>query len=304
MKELNFMYRYFVIFVLCAVALGQSRGTFTANLPYSWNGLDRTYSLYQPPAPPTAIVAMLHPTSTELPPPFDRGPLTAMALKYSLLVLWPTSTYVAHSWYWESYTLDQFFPLAPDDGGYVCSLVSYYNAEQLPVYLMGMSSGGFMAHRVANECSGITGFGAASAQLYALAEDTVLSIPPNVGTPAGILLNGDLDITVPYCGNTRYVNWNRTMATGVDTSFSYWAATQGLTESTALCSGGQPTAVTQEQAGSILFVREVGMGHTWVPGTEEVMYNYFVSVASSLYTEGKSNGTIFSRRLGYIGSAR
>lgn len=111
-------------------------------------------------SPTPALVIILHGTvadATGANPPTNycaqHGWLN-MADRFAFLLSCPTSTWnpLSKSWFWNAYTLDSLFPSpAPDDSGFVRqniqSLVASYNVDPTRVFVVGYSSGGFMANR-------------------------------------------------------------------------------------------------------------------------------------------------------------
>jgi poly(3-hydroxybutyrate) depolymerase len=283
--------RHFVI--LCVIAptafASTVKGTYTENLTASWNGLTRYYDMYVPTslsATPTLVV-MLHPTynQPQMPSAFDRGPLQELAYLYGFLVIWPVSTQVttkngSPSWYWDAYFLDNNFAEDPDDSGYIRSLILQFESEYAisNVFIMGMSSGAFMAHRVAIDSSDlVSGVGAASGQIYAETSPNTLPLPLE---PVSVLmLNGDEDTEVGYCGSRH--EWGSAASPASDVTLDYWAGVAGYSGTLPqLCTDGEPTegvdgALVQSNGVTVQFIREVGVGHTWVTGTETVMWEFF-----------------------------
>lgn len=266
-----------------------SNGTYTENLTASWNGLTRYYDEFVPGklAANPALVIVLHPdwSQAAMPPAYDRVPLQILASHEHFLVVWPISTQVIAdsgkpSWRWDAYFLDDDFPADPDDSGYVRSLILQFEAAYpiSQVFVMGMSSGAFMAHRVAIDSSDlVSAIGAASGQLYAETSPNTLSLPLE---PVSVLtMNGDEDQEVGYCGSKH--EWDSAASPASDVTLDYWAGISGYTGTLPqLCTNGEPTAgvdgaIAQSNGVTIQFVREVGVGHVWVPGTETYMWEWF-----------------------------
>lgn len=284
--------RFVLALVLAATAHAAVRntGTYTANLTITWNGQTRYFDLYVPKtlAAQPALWVMNHPTEqvTTQPVPFDKGPLETLADTNGFIIAWPISTWNGRSWYWDAFFLDYSFTLDPDDSGFIRALILQLEG-QYPIYpgavfVAGMSSGAFMALRAGVESADlIAAVGSASGQLYS--ENTVNVIPQPVQPVSAIILNGDADNRVGYCGQKN--NWGNSTSPGVDVTVDWLVATNACTTVSTtqpLCTNGQPTPDVNGLdatgcAGNteILFSREIGVGHTWVPGTETIMWNFF-----------------------------
>ena len=197
------------------------------------NNTTRQYYDYVPSTTPTVLWVMLHGTqpgtATALPCPFQRAAMQTLANAHGILVLWPISTFVGppnNSWFWDAYSLCSIWgltcPLDNDDSGFIAQLITYYksNYTQITkVYVAGMSSGAFMAHRVGVDSTDVTAVGAASGQIYALI--TTNSMPRSRPIPV-LMLNGDMDTTVPICGQTGR-GWGSSSFPSSDTSIGYWS---------------------------------------------------------------------------------
>lgn len=276
------------LFVFSLLTLSAHAGTFTANQTESFNGLNRTYSFYIPSkiGQNPALWIMLHPTvqGVNPPPTFDRGPMQKLADANGFIVIWPNALYnqPTNSWYWDAFFLDYAFLIDPDDSGYIRSLILQFQVSYGPgdVFVSGMSSGAFMAERVGVDGSDlVSAVGAASGQIYS--ELTANQLPALALPVSVILLNGDTDNRVGYCG--QKFNWAKSASPASDVSLGYWATANACSDTLPqLCSGGIPTDATGADAVScsggaeVQFVRESGVGHVWVPGTETTMWNFFV----------------------------
>jgi poly(3-hydroxybutyrate) depolymerase len=279
-----------VIGATCTAVTASTQGTLSRNVKTSWNGSTRYYDLYVPRflAARPVLWVMLHPTvnSEEMPTPFDQEPLIALADANGFIILWPISTYNSDMWYWDAYFLDYSFGSNPEDSGYIRSLILNFESVYpiSDVFVAGMSSGAFMAHRVAIDSADlVSAIGAASGQVYA--EDSANTVPLPVRPVSVIMLNGDEDKRVGYCGSDH--DWGDSDTPASDVTLDYWADAAGYTgKLPQLCTDGNPTsgvteAVVQDSGVTVKFVREVGVGHTWVPGTEGVMWKFFQENARS-----------------------
>src|ERR1700730_6395106 len=123
-----------------------------------------------------------------------------------------------------------------------------YTTPGMKVYVTGMSSGAFMAERVAfDNQSLVTAVGAASGQVEAW--DSTLGkkgpgVPTLTSPPTVLLLNGDNDSVVLYCGQLNGTGWGRSNFAKSDDSLNYWSSNQAQCSPSGqtLCtSSGVPT---------------------------------------------------------------
>lgn len=108
----------------------------------------------------------------------------------------------------------------------VKKLVDEKRADPARIYAMGMSNGGMMTFRLAQEMPELTAFAAVSA---AMAADSLCPEPAPAAVDA-LIISGDADPLVPWKGGQ--VKFGRSAVRGgvipVPTSFSIWAAAHGL----------------------------------------------------------------------------
>lgn len=292
-------------------------GSLTS-LTWPWNGLTRNYDLYLPNTVnvqcPTVLWVMLHPTSQQQlgnGNDFDLGPMEALANTNNFIVIWPIATQspiavsqgtnmCTFSIYWEAFDLSYIWGEAnppcgtmpdPDDSGFIGSLITQIkNTYSLStVYVTGMSSGAFMAERVAFDHPGLVqAVGAASGQVEAW--DPTLERqrpkPPQLTSPPTVLLlNGDNDSVVVYCGQTNQTGWGASNFPSSDVSLNYWSnnKAQCSPSGQTLCTGGVPTPnlyqvrCQNSNNTNVAFLREPGVCHTWVTGTEFTMWWFFTT---------------------------
>lgn len=175
-----------------------------------------------------------------------------------------------------------------DDIGFLRQLMAKLQADlQVPVgrtFVTGISAGGLMTHRVgvelANQIAAIAVIsGAVAANPGDTAAHPVLPQAP-AGPLSVLILHGDLDAKVPYCGGisaTGHANFS-----SQEETFNYWiaaAANNCSTFDTALplCDAqGNITAVVEKDATScrvgteVKFYRLVGGQHNWYNSTMNV----------------------------------
>lgn len=271
--------------LLGALAWAGSAGTLSTNTN-TWNGLTRNYGVYVPnklPANPP-LVFVLHPTVANsnvdaLPPYFNEIPWEKAAVQNQFIVVFPLSTFNARarSWYWDAFFLDFSFPVLPDDGGFLRSLVQdltiQYNADPTRIFFTGMSSGSFMTHMMgATSGDLIAAIVAVSGQIEAEPASAISLLPTPIAPISVLDLQGDADTTVPYCGGRR-VLWNEKLVlASLDQTSDYWIQSNvcSLTDIPQLCTNGTPTPGVEglDITGcngntEVQFVRRNGVGHVY-----------------------------------------
>jgi polyhydroxybutyrate depolymerase len=125
-----------------------------------------------------------------------------------------------------------------------------------------------MSHRAAIELSSrIAAIAPVSGTVFATPFTDQRVAPPAGGAVSVLIIHGDADTAVPYCGvspDFRYASQDQT--------FDYWAANNGCATfdtTAALCNFGVPSAVTEKRATDCLSNTEVriykliGGVHTW-----------------------------------------
>ena len=285
------------VLLLVSSASATPTGTLT-KYATTWNGLPRYYAVYIPQVlqPSPALVLFLNATSSNSatnPPYRDLGPWEVLADQYGFVMAWPVSSYNPRSsqWYWDCFFMDFSFPIYPDDTGFIRSIIvnlsAQYSVNPKAVFVAGMSSGAFMAHRVGVEASDLVAAIGAASGMVDVQPMGQNSVPPPIQFPVSVLdLQGDVDKTVLYCGGKRNY-WQETnlLLASLDQTAGYWLASDSCTDSVPrLCTGGKPTngvdgldAASCSKGVEVRFVREIGIGHQWMPGTETTMLNFFLA---------------------------
>jgi polyhydroxybutyrate depolymerase len=285
--------KFAVTFLFLALAMSAYAGTL-AQYTMVWNGITRSYWVYIPeglPANP-AMVLVLHPTVFTTAPPnlFIEKPWEKLSNEDGFIVVWPISTFNAHSkfWYWDAYFTDSSFPDPPDDSGFIGSVISTvsteYTVDPNRVFVTGFSSGGFMAQRAGIDLS-------SQVAAVASAEGQVDLVPPKgtytlptPSTPVSVLaLNGDADTTVPYCGGAAKLWGKSWIIATLDQTTEFWRQSNGCTDTVPqLCTDGAPTegvdgldATSCNGGVEVKAVREIGVGHNWPNGTEVTVWDFF-----------------------------
>ena len=268
------------------------KGTFTTYTT-TWNGLSRIYSIYVPPtlAANPAVVFCLHGHSMaaqDNPPLYNCTKLYQMdhaADVYGFLLVvpvssWrtPISTGSPGIWTWEDYNLAKFFPTPPDDSGFIRNLIQtlspQYNIDPNRVFVMGMSAGAEMTHRLGIDLSDVI---AAIAPVSGAVWDVNPKPPlPNALFPVSVLeFHGDLDTSIPYCGTSKHAS--------VDESVSYWLAQDGMPPNTTpLCTNGTPTpnvySIDFENGKvEVEFFREVRIADIYRIAVDDAIWTFFAT---------------------------
>lgn len=260
MKKFALFVFVFTAFLLASLANANAqKGTYYTHST-TWNGIARTYLVYIPPVlPPNPVMVMaLHgtftaPQSTTPPNICHTGGLDVMADPLELVLVCPIASWKAKGTsgvrFWNSYETDADFPVVPDDSGFLRSLILQLEQPVASgglgvsrVYgVVGMSSGGMMAHRLCIENSDLVPACAIeSGNLYVGAVPPALPLPTQ---PVSILeVHGTADPTLFYCGG-MFAGWGSQVYTpSVDVDVNYWLAADGLPPNqTPLCTSGAPT---------------------------------------------------------------
>lgn len=202
---------------------------------------------------------------------------------------------------WNEFFNNSFGSNAPDDVGFLRQLILALQAQLHPdprrIYVAGLSNGGFMTHRAGIQLSDLVA-------AIAVAEGTVVSpgsiqnVPAPLGPVSVLMLHGDQDPTVLYCGGQAYASQEQ--------SFNYWSAANrcSTTDTTApLCDAQGITSVVEKDASAcaggaeVKFFKLVGGAHDWytvpmnAPGnspfnpnfnatsgvtTDDIVWNFFI----------------------------
>jgi polyhydroxybutyrate depolymerase len=288
-----------VLLVVLLSISAHAKGTFSKHVT-AWKGITRYYAIYRPQSlpPNPAMVLFLNSTSQNAgtdPPYVYTQAWETLADQYGFVMVWPVSSYNSsnHTWYWDVYETDSTFPVLPDDSGFLRWLIttfqSQYKVSPGRTFVAGMSSGGFMAHRVGTELSDIV---AAIAPVSGMIDIHPIGQdfdPPLPAHPVSVFeLHGDEDTEVTYCGGTGWF-WGKLHddQPSSDDDVSFWTSANSCTARNTmqpLCTNGTPTPGVNSQiatgcidGATVVFEREIGVGHTWVKGTEAKIWTFFRS---------------------------
>jgi polyhydroxybutyrate depolymerase len=203
---------------------------------------------------------------------------------------------------WNEFFNNSFGGNPPDDVGFLRQLIVALQAQLHPdprrVYVTGLSNGGFMTHRAGIQLSDLVA-------AIAVVEGTVVSpgsiqnVPAPLGPVSVLMLHGDQDSTVLYCGGQAYASQEQ--------SLNYWSTANrcSTTDTTApLCDAQGITSVAEKDASGcaqgteVKFYKLLGGVHDWytvpmnAPGnspfnpnfdarsgdtTDDIVWNFFAT---------------------------
>lgn len=151
---------------------------------------------------------------------------------------------------WADYFSPAFTGTPPDDSTFLQQLIDHIEGNLFPggkkVYVTGFSSGAYMSHRaaidLADRIAAIAAFEGDLWESVAGATGTTVPQPAGNNPVAVVILNGDADLTVPYCGEHD----SSGTSASIDDSFNYWAAANACTqiEPQTLCTAGVPSPLS------------------------------------------------------------
>ena len=203
---------------------------------------------------------------------------------------------------WNEFFNNSFGSSAPDDVGFLRHLIAALQTQLHPdprrIYVAGLSNGGFMAHRAGIELSDLVA-AIAVVEGTVVSPGSILNVPAPLGPVSVLMLHGDQDPTVLYCGGQAYSSQEQ--------SFNYWSAANhcSTTDTAApLCDAQGITSVAEKDASAcaagteVKFYKLLGGVHDWytvpmnTPGsvpfnpnfdarsgvtTDDVVWNFFAA---------------------------
>ncbi|HUJ94109.1 MAG TPA: PHB depolymerase family esterase [Terriglobales bacterium] len=246
-----------------------------------------------------ALVVCLHGTtldSTGTHPPTNWCGLRGwkdVADRFGFVLYAPTSTWnpKTKSWMWNAYNMDFLFPASspPDDSGFLRSniqqIIGTYSINPKRVFVIGSSSGGFMAHRVGIESGDlVAAIASLSGQLW-YADPTL----PSPSGPVSLFeCHGAKDTFVPSCGGTKAI-WGKTKEpfASMDDDLNFWLQTDGLPPNPSpFCTaeGGSFTGVpyVDEKTASgveVLMYLDYENGHPCEAYWPQIVWGFFLTHA-------------------------
>jgi polyhydroxybutyrate depolymerase len=203
---------------------------------------------------------------------------------------------------WNEFFNNSFAGNPPDDVGFLRQLIGALQAQLHPdprrIYVTGFSNGGFMTHRAGIQLSDLVA-AIAVVEGSVVSPGSIQGVPAPLGPVSVLMLHGDQDSTVPYCGGQAYASQEQ--------SFNYWSAANrcSTTDTTApLCDAQGITSVAAKNASGcaqgteVKFYKLVGGEHDWytvpmnAPGnspfnpnfdarsgetTDDIVWNFFAT---------------------------
>ncbi len=187
--------------------------------------LTRVYLLHVPATyhAGNPLIIALHGTGQLGPRLRDVSQLSAMADTVGFAIAYPNAVTdpVTHIAGWDGY-FNMLGPEPPDDIGFLRQLITtlraQLGADAGRVYVVGLSNGGLMTHRVAVELSDLVAAVADVAGTLA-STSSVSAVPTPARGVSVLMLHGDSDFVVPCCTFHS--------ATSLDQTFDYWAGAGG-----------------------------------------------------------------------------
>ncbi len=234
------------------------------------NGVNRTYSLHVPSTFQKnigALVIVLHGSGgsgLKVEPNTGFSTLadqTGFAVAYPDGLVNPGAAQTDWAYYFNDFT---------DDVGFLRQLIQTLQSNVGPdpkrIYVTGFSAGALMSHRLGVEVSDlVAAIGSVEGTLVSSA--TPQTVPPAIGPVSVIVLHGDQDPTVRYCGSQTDASQEET--------FNYWSGSSAnrcssFDTSAALCDAqGNISALVEKDAThcsgdtEVKFYRLLGGVHTW-----------------------------------------
>jgi polyhydroxybutyrate depolymerase len=234
------------------------------------NGVTRTYLLHVPPnfsRGTSALVIVLHGSGGNgLGMEIGTG-FSTLADQDGFAAVYPDGLLESSSGQTDwSYFFNDF----ADDVGFIRQLINTLQTSVGPdpkrIYVTGLSSGALMSHRLGVQLSDlVAAIGVVEGALFSKGNPS--SIPSSVGPVSVLILHGDQDETVLYCGTSTEASQEQ--------SFNFWSGTladkcSSFDTPAPLCDGqGNISAVVEKDATScsanseVKFYKLIGGIHTW-----------------------------------------
>ena len=187
---------------------------------------------------------------------------------------------------WNVFFSNSFGGNPPDDVGFLRELITALQAELHPdprrIYVTGFSNGGFMTHRAGIQLADLVAAIAVS-EGSVVSPGSVENVPAPIRPVSVLMLHGDQDPTVLYCGGQAYASQEQ--------SFNYWSTANRCSAADTqapLCDGQGITSVAHKDASGcardteVTFYKLLGGQHDWYsipmsPGSSPFNPNFAAS---------------------------
>ncbi len=232
-------------------------------------GVDRTYALHVPAnfqKNVSGLVVVLHGSDGSGVKVEANTQFSPLADQEGFAVVYPdglTDGFGQTDWAY-------FFNDFTDDVGFLRQLIGAIQTNVGPdpkkIYMTGYSAGALMSHRFGVEASDVVAaIGSVEGTLYSTG--TSQPVPSTLGPVSVIVLHGDQDNTIQYCGSNTDASQEQT--------FNYWTGASAnscssVDTTAALCSSqGNITAVVEKDATGcsgnteVQFYKLIGGIHVW-----------------------------------------
>jgi polyhydroxybutyrate depolymerase len=257
----------FFLFSLFILVRGNAQTTIEGSFLHG--GISRTYRVYIPAiynsAVPVPLLFNLHGYGSNNIEQEIYGDFRPIADTADFIIVHPNGTFdFLNNRFWNT-----FGASTVDDIGFLSALIdtisSEFNIDQNRIYSTGMSNGGFMSYDLA---CGLSSRIAAIASVTGSMTTAHLDLCDAQHPTPVMEIHGTADGTVPYAGNTLFVN--------IDTLVNYWAQYNNCSLIPALTQ--VPDINTSDGCTAELYIYDggdwgskvelykiIGGGHTW-PG--------------------------------------
>lgn len=214
------------------------------------DGTQRVYLLHVPPQYHAggSLVIALHGTN-QLGPRFrEVSQLSATADAKGFAIAYPNA--LASFGAWNTYFTRVGDVQPPDDIAFLRALITALKTQLAPnpgrVFVVGLSNGGLMTHRVAVELADLVA--AAADVAGTLSTNPAVAVPIPAAGVSVLMLHGDSDVVVPCCTFKG--------AATLDDSFNFWAGPSG--DACTAVSTPEPICEAPETPSSLASKRATG----------------------------------------------
>jgi poly(3-hydroxybutyrate) depolymerase len=293
---------FFVLTAISTIPSAAQKATAPTVYTMKWGNpaITRYYGVTLPPksVPNPVMIVTLHGTRYTSTPVTDHDYgwiYTCKQAANNCIVVTPSATYdpvwkyfLWNAEFFDGGTFSKPKPpqtTYPDDIGFlralITNLIAKYKVNPKRVYVVGFSSGAFMANRVAVQLSDLVA--AVSVNSGTLDSQVgTIGVPPPLKPVSIWEFHGTADndnVGVGPC-TTSWL-WNKTTMhkATVDNTFSYWTkqnSCKKIMTTKALCSGfTNNDATTCTNGTEVKFTWEPGVGHQYQTGNNNAVWTWF-----------------------------